>query len=55
MKLKEAMPHLRGDQFIRMIQVIDTRSPDIIYWDEFLKFLEREGEMREMINNMRIN
>jgi len=35
-----------------MIQRIDTRSPDFIYWDEFLKFLEREGEMREMINSI---
>jgi hypothetical protein len=34
---------------------VDTKSETHIYWDDFLRFLEHEGEMREMINDMRIN
>jgi hypothetical protein len=34
---------------------VDTKSDTHIYWDDFLKFLEHEGEIREMINDMRIN
>jgi hypothetical protein len=54
MKLKESMPHLKGDQINKIVQRIDTRATETIYWDDFLRFLEREGEMREMINDMRI-
>jgi hypothetical protein len=53
--MKEAMPHLTMDQINKIVQRIDTRSDTHIYWDDFLRFLEHEGEMREMINDMRIN
>lgn len=49
------MPHLSSDQIKQITESIDRRSDHIIYWDDFLKFLEHEGEMREMINDMRIN
>ncbi len=49
------MPHLSGEQISKIVYRIDTKSEDIIYWDDFLRFLEHEGEMREMINDMRIN
>jgi hypothetical protein len=34
---------------------VDAKSDTHIYWDDFLRFLEHEGEMREMINDIRIN
>jgi|LauGreDrversion4_2_1035121.scaffolds.fasta_scaffold403929_1 hypothetical protein len=49
------MPHLTMDQINIIVQKVDTKSDTHIYWDDFLKFLEHEGEMREMINDMRIN
>lgn len=49
------MPHLTGEQITKLVSKIDTKSENIIYWDDFLRFLEHEGEMREMINDMRIN
>jgi|LauGreDrversion4_2_1035121.scaffolds.fasta_scaffold458492_1 hypothetical protein len=55
MKIKEAMPHLTMDQINIIVMKVDTKSDTHIYWDDFLKFLEHEGEMREMINDMRIN
>jgi hypothetical protein len=48
------MPHLTMDQINIIVQKVDTKSDTHVYWDDFLKFLEHEGEMREMINDIRI-
>ncbi len=55
MKMKEAMPHLSMDQINKIVIRVDTCSDSQVYWEDFLKFLEHEGDMREMINDMRIN
>lgn len=49
------MPHLTMDEINIIVQKVDTKSDTHIYWDDFLRFLEHEGEMRDMINRMRIN
>jgi len=49
------MPHLSVNEINKLVEQIDTRSESTIYWDDFLRFLEHEGEMRDMINDMRIN
>ena len=54
-KMKEAMPHLSMDQINKIVMRVDMRSDSQVYWEDFLKFLEHEGDMREMINDMRIN
>lgn len=55
MKIKESMPYLTMDQINKIVMKVDTRSDSLVYWEDFLKFLEHEGDMREMINDMRIN
>jgi hypothetical protein len=55
MKMKEAMPHLSMDEINKIVMCVDTRSETHVYWEDFLKFLEHEGDMREIINDMRIN
>jgi sensor domain CHASE-containing protein len=49
------MSHLSVNEINKLVERIDTRSESIVYWDDFLRFLEHEGEMRDMINDMRIN
>jgi hypothetical protein len=49
------MPHLKAPKINKIVSKIETKNEGIIYWDEFLKFLEDEGEMREIINEMRIH
>jgi|LauGreDrversion4_2_1035121.scaffolds.fasta_scaffold1993978_2 hypothetical protein len=49
------MPHLKASKINKIVSKIETKNEGIIYWDEFLKFLEDEGEMREIINEMRIH
>ena len=48
------MPRLTLDMISSIILKIDVES-DVLHWEDFLRFLEVEGEMREMINDMRIN
>ena len=55
MKLIEVMPRMSLDQLQLIIMKIDNIQRDVIYWEDFLKFMENEGELREMINDLRIN
>ena len=55
LKLKEVMPRMSLDQLQLIIMKIDNLQRDVIYWEDFLKFMENEGELREMINDLRIN
>ena len=49
------MPRLNDNMINDLVQKIDTQDPSLITWEEFLCYLEKEGELREMINDLRIN
>ena len=53
-KLREAMPRMGELMIERIVDKIDHLQGQIILWDDFLRFLESEGELRELINDMRI-
>ncbi len=55
MKLKEAMPRMSVELISQMTLKLDNLQLDTIFWEDFLRFLESEGELRELINEMRIN
>ena len=39
----------------KIVQKIDNLQSELILWDDFLRFLESEGKIREIINDMRIS
>eukprot|EP00347_Sterkiella_histriomuscorum_P014346 403361222 len=55
MKLRETMPKMPIQLINKIVQKIDNVQTSTIYWEDFLSFLESEGELREIINDMRIS
>ena len=49
------MPKMPIQAIQNLILKIDNIKKDIVYWEDFLRFLESEADLREIINDMRIN